>query len=209
LKDKEVWKMEEYLVPLDQYLAAGVHIGTQQKTQDMKKFIYRVRQDGLYVLDVRKTDERLRVAGKFLARFDPESILAVSVRLYGQRPVKKFGEVTGAKAIPGRFLPGTMTNPQVKNFIEPDVLIVTDPRADHQAMKEAVEIGIPIVALVDTENFLSYVDLAIPTNNKGRKALALIYWILAREILYNRKEIESREDFKIPVEDFEMRIIRT
>ncbi len=201
--------MEEYLVPLDQYLAAGVHIGTQQKTQDMKKFIYRVRQDGLYVLDVRKTDERLRAAGKFLARFDPESILAVSVRLYGQKPVKKFGEVTGARSIPGRFLPGTMTNPKVKNFMEPDVLVVTDPRADHQAMKEAIEIGVPIVALVDTENFLSYVDVAIPTNNKGRKALALIYWILAREILYNRKEIESREDFKVPVEDFEMKIIRT
>ncbi|GAB6102712.1 30S ribosomal protein S2 [Thermococcus atlanticus] len=201
--------MEEYLVPLDQYLAAGIHIGTQQKTKDMKKFIYRVRQDGLYVLDVRKTDERLRTAGRFLAKFDPQNILAVSVRLYGQKPVKKFGEVTGARAIPGRFLPGTMTNPAVKNFMEPDVLIVTDPRADHQALKEAVEIGIPIVALVDTENFLSYVDLAIPTNNKGRKALALIYWILAREILYNRKEIETREDFKIPVEDFEMRIIRT
>ncbi|NPA48311.1 MAG: 30S ribosomal protein S2 [Thermococci archaeon] len=200
--------MEEYLVPLDQYLAAGIHIGTQQKTQDMKKFIYRVRQDGLYVLDVRKTDERLRVAGKFLARFEPESVLAVSVRLYGQKPVKKFGEVTGARAIPGRFLPGTMTNPKVKNFIEPDVLIVTDPRADHQAMKEAIEIGIPIVALVDTENFLSYVDLAIPTNNKGRKALALIYWILAREVLYNRKVIESREDFKFTVEDFEMRVVR-
>jgi len=199
----------EYLVPLDQYLAAGVHIGTQQKTQDMKKFIYRVRQDGLYVLDVRKTDERLRVTGKFLAKFEPESILAVSVRLYGQKPVKKFGEITGAKAIPGRFLPGTMTNPQVKNFFEPDVLIVTDPRADHQAMKEAIEIGIPIVALVDTENFLSYVDLAIPTNNKGRKALALIYWILAREVLFNRGEIGSRDEFKIPVEDFEMRLIRT
>ncbi|WP_457752098.1 30S ribosomal protein S2 [Thermococcus sp.] len=201
--------MEDYLVPLDQYLAAGVHIGTQQKTQDMKKFIYRVRQDGLYVLDVRKTDERLRVAGKFLAKFEPESILAVSVRLYGQKPVKKFGDVTGARAIPGRFLPGTMTNPKVRNFMEPDVLIVTDPRADHQAMKEAIEIGIPIVALVDTENFLSYVDLAIPTNNKGRKALALIYWILAREVLFNRKEIESREDFKVPLEEFEMRIIRT
>ncbi|WP_457754094.1 30S ribosomal protein S2 [Thermococcus sp.] len=201
--------MDEYLVPLDQYLAAGVHIGTQQKTKDMKKFIYRVRQDGLYVLDVRKTDERLRIAGKFLAKFEPDKILAVSVRLYGQKPVKKFGEVTGARAIPGRFLPGTMTNPAVKNFFEPDVLIITDPRADHQALKEAVEVGIPIVALVDTENLLSYVDLAIPTNNKGRKALALIYWILAREILYNRKEIESREDFKIPVEDFEMRIIRT
>ncbi len=201
--------MEEYLVPLDQYLAAGIHIGTQQKTQDMKKFIYRVRQDGLYVLDVRKTDERLRVAGKFLAKFEPDSVLAVSVRLYGQKPVKKFGEVTGARAIPGRFLPGTMTNPRVKNFFEPDVLVATDPRADHQAMKEAIEIGIPVVALVDTENFLSYVDLAIPTNNKGRKALALIYWILAREVLYNRKVIETREDFKLTVEDFEMKIVRT
>jgi small subunit ribosomal protein S2 len=203
-----VKKMEEYLVPLDQYLAAGVHIGTQQKTKDMKRFIYRVRQDGLYVLDVRKTDERLRAAGKFLAKFDPDTILAVSVRLYGQKPVKKFGEVTGARSIPGRFLPGTMTNPQVRNFFEPDVLIVTDPRADHQALKEAIEIGIPIVALVDTENLLSYVDLAIPTNNKGRKSLALIYWILAREILFNRGDISSREDFKVPVEEFEMRIIR-
>lgn len=201
--------MEEYLVPLDLYLASGIHIGTQQKTKDMKKFIYRVRQDGLYVLDVRKTDERLRVAGKFLAKFDPEKILAVSVRLYGQKPVKKFGEVTGAKAIPGRFLPGTMTNPAVKNFFEPDVLIVTDPRADYQAIKEAIEIGIPIVALVDTENLLSYVDMAIPTNNKGRKALALIYWILARETLLNRGVIQGRDDFKVPVEDFEMRIIRT
>jgi len=198
--------MEEYLVPLDQYLAAGVHIGTQQKTKDMKRFIYRVRQDGLYVLDVRKTDERLRAAGKFLAKFDPDRILAVSVRLYGQKPVKKFGEITGARSIPGRFLPGSMTNPLVRNFFEPDVLVVTDPRADHQAMKEAIDVGIPIVALVDTENLLSYVDLAIPTNNKGRKALALIYWILTREVLFNRGDITSREDFKVPIEEFEMRI---
>jgi len=201
-----VKKMEEYLVPLDQYLAAGVHIGTQQKTKDMKRFIYRVRQDGLYVLDVRKTDERLRAAGKFLAKFDPDRILAVSVRLYGQKPVKKFGEITGARSIPGRFLPGTMTNPLVRNFFEPDVLIVTDPRADHQALKEAIDVGIPVVALVDTENFLSYVDLAIPTNNKGRKALALVYWILTREVLFNRGDITSREDFKVPIEEFEMRI---
>ena len=198
--------MEEYLVPLDQYLAAGVHIGTQQKTKDMKRFIYRVRQDGLYVLDVRKTDERLRAAGKFLAKFDPDRILAVSVRLYGQKPVKKFGEITGARSIPGRFLPGSMTNPLVRNFFEPDVLVVTDPRADHQAMKEAIDVGIPIVALVDTENLLSYVDLAIPTNNKGRKALALIYWILTREVLFNRGDITSREDCKVPIEEFEMRI---
>jgi len=201
-----VKKMEEYLVPLDQYLAAGVHIGTQQKTKDMKRFIYRVRQDGLYVLDVRKTDERLRAAGKFLAKFDPDRILAVSVRLYGQKPVKKFGEITGARSIPGRFLPGSMTNPLVRNFFEPDVLVVTDPRADHQAMKEAIDIGIPVVALVDTENLLSYVDLAIPTNNKGRKSLALIYWILTREVLFNRGDITSREDFKVPIEEFEMRI---
>ena len=135
-----------------------------------------------------------------------DRILAMSVSLYVQKSFKHMGEITGARSIPGRFLPGSMTNPLVRNFFEPDVLVVTDPRADHQAIKEAIDVGIPIVALVDTENLLSYVDLAIPTNNKGRKALALIYWILTREVLFNRGDITSREDFKVPIEEFEMRI---
>ncbi len=183
----------ELLVNLDEYLAAGVHIGTQQKTKDMLPFIYKVRPDGLYVLDVKKTDERIRVAAKFLARFQPDKILVVSRRQYGHKPIKKFAELTGAKAIAGRFIPGTLTNPQLEFFLEPDVLVATDPRGDEQAVLEASRIGIPVVALCDTDNSLARVDLAIPTNNKGRKALAVIYWLLAREVLRNRGE--SVENF--------------
>ncbi|MHA1594700.1 MAG: 30S ribosomal protein S2 [Candidatus Baldrarchaeia archaeon] len=195
------------LVPLDQYLAAGVHIGTKIKTGYMAQYIYRTRPDGLYVLDVRKTDERIRIAAKFLSRFEPSKILAVSARQYGQRPVKKFAEVVGAIAIPGRFIPGTLTNPSSKYYVEADVIIITDPRADRQAVQEAVDARIPIVALCDTDANTAYIDLVIPTNNKGRKALSLIYWLLARQILRERGAIPPDGDLPIPVEEFETKII--
>jgi small subunit ribosomal protein S2 len=191
--------MEELLTTLDNYLAAGIHIGTQQKNADMKPYIYRVRPDGLYVLDVKKTDERLRIAAKFLAKFPPHKILAVSRRQYGQKPVEEFARLTGSIAITGRFIPGTLTNPNLDSFIEPDVLIVTDPRGDEQALKEASDIGIPVVALCDTDNSTAFVDIVIPTNNKGKKALTIIYWLLARETLRERGELP--EDF-IPLEEF-------
>ncbi|WP_017980967.1 30S ribosomal protein S2 [Methanocaldococcus villosus] len=177
---------EELLVPLDTYLASGIHIGTQQKTKDMERFIYRVRSDGLYVLDVRKTDERLRIAAKFLARYEPEDILAVSRRIYTMGPLEEFGKYTGIRTVVGRFVPGTLTNPSYKGFIEPEVIFISDPRVDRQALKEAIEIGIPIVALCDTEHLTSFIDLVIPTNNKGKKAVALIYYILTKEYLKNR-----------------------
>jgi small subunit ribosomal protein S2 len=78
------------LVSIDEYLAAGVHIGTQQKTQDMMRFVYRVRSDGLYVLDIQSTDERIRVASKLLSHYDPSRILVVSSRQYGQHPARMF-----------------------------------------------------------------------------------------------------------------------
>ena len=177
---------ENMLVTLDTYLAAGVHIGTMQKTEDMKRFIYRVRSDGLYVLDVRKTDERIRLASKFLARYEPEDILAVSRRIYSMGPLKKFGEVTGIRTVAGRFIPGSLTNPVIKTFMEPEVLFISDPRVDRQALKEAIEIGIPIVGMCDTEHLTSFIDFVIPTNNKGRKAVALIYYLMAKEYLKNR-----------------------
>jgi small subunit ribosomal protein S2 len=170
------------LVPIDEYLAAGVHIGTQQKTENMMKFVYRVRTDGLYVLDIQSTDERIKLVANFLSKYEPSRILVVSARQYGQYPAMKFAKAIGAKAIVGRFIPGTLTNPKVEAFFEPDVVIVTDPAGDAQVIKEAVNIGIPVVALCDTNNMTSNVDLVIPTNNKGRKALSLIYWLLAREI---------------------------
>ncbi|AEF96221.1 30S ribosomal protein S2 [Methanotorris igneus] len=190
------------LVPLDTYLASGIHIGTQQKTEDMKKFIYRVRSDGLYVLDVRKTDERLKLAAKFLAKYEPEDILAVSRRIYTMGPLEKFGQVTGIRTIPGRFVPGTLTNPAYKGFLEPEVLFLSDPRVDRQALKEAIEIGIPIVGLCDTEHLTSFIDFVIPTNNKGRKAVALIYYLMAKEYLKNRGVISSDDEVSFTYEEF-------
>jgi small subunit ribosomal protein S2 len=191
------------LIPEDVYLTSGVHIGTQQKSADMKEFIFKVRTDGLYVLDVKKTDERLRIAAKSLARFDPQKILIVSARQYGQKPAKVFGKSIGAMVVAGRFVPGSLTNPILPKFTEPEVLFVTDPAADEQALREGVNVGIPIIGICDANNETKYVDLVIPSNNKGRRALATIYWLLTREVLKARGQLASDEDFKMTVEEFE------
>ena len=186
------------LVPIDEYLAAGVHIGTQQKTQNMMKFVYRVRTDGLYVLDIQSTDERIRSIAHFLSKYDPSKLLVVSAVQYGQYPATMFSRSIGAVSKVGRFIPGSLTNPIQEGFYEPDVVIVTDPAGDSQVIKEAVNVGIPVVALCDTNNMTSNVDLVIPTNNKGRKALSLVYWLLAREVA-NERSIP----FNYDLSDFE------
>lgn len=193
----------ELLVTENDYLTAGVHIGTKQKSEDMRKFAFKVRNDGLWVLNVDETDRRIRMAARFLAGFDPDKILVVAARQYGQKPARKFAEITGAKVIPGRLTPGILTNPVIDDYMEPDVLVVTDPSADRQALKEAVKIGIPIVGLCDANNETKYVDLIIPTNNKGRGALALVYMLLAREFLKAKGDITHDSDFPLTREDFE------
>ena len=199
---------EELLLPRDTLLSAGIHIGTRMKTGDMEGFIYRVRPDGLFVLDVKKTDDRIRVAAKFLARFEPSKIAAAAARLYAQEPVKKFCEVTKATPVIGRFIPGLLSNPLYPNRIEPEVLIVSDPRADFQAVREASSVGIPVVALCSTDNEFSDVDFVIPTNNKGRRALAVIYWLLARQILRERGELPPDKDLSLTIDDFEAKILK-
>jgi len=193
----------ELLVPEDVYLTSGVHIGTQQKSADMKKFIFKVRNDGLYVLDIKQTDERIRLTAKFLSRFAPDKILVVSARQYGQKPIKVFAKNIGAKSFAGRFVPGTLTNPIIPSFCEPDVLFITDPAADSQALREAVNVGIPIVGLCDANNETRNVDLVIPTNNKGRRALAVVYWLLTREIMKEKGQIKDNSEYKLQIEDFE------
>jgi small subunit ribosomal protein S2 len=193
----------QLLIPEDVYLTSGVHIGTQQKSADMKEFIFKVRSDGLYVLDIKKTDERIRIAAKFLSRFDPQRILIVSARQYGQKPAKVFGKAIGAMVVAGRFVPGSLTNPILPKFVEPEVLFVTDPAADEQALKEALNVGIPIVGVCDANNETKYVDLVIPSNNKGRRALATIYWLLTREVLKAKGQLPGDEDFKMTVDEFE------
>ena len=193
-------------IPEETYMTSGAHIGTRQKTADIKNFIYKVRNDGLYIIDVKKTDERIKTAAKLLIKYDPSNILIVSVRQYGQKPIKKLGEYTGIQVLDGRFRPGTLTNPSAKGFLEPELLIVTDPLADAQALHEAENIGIPVIGLCDTNNETKYLDLIIPTNNKGRRALALVYWLLTRAILKEKGKIKKYDDFKATVEDFEAEI---
>ncbi|WP_290816237.1 30S ribosomal protein S2 [Halovivax sp.] len=198
--DDDVMSDEEadLLIPVEDYLGAGVHIGTQQKTKDMERFIHRVRTDGLYVLDVSKTDRRIRTAADFLANYAPEQILVTSSRQYGRFPAEKFAEAVGARARTGRFIPGTLTNPKYAGYIEPDVVVVTDPIGDAQAVKEAITVGIPVIAMCDSNNQTSNVDLVVPTNNKGRKALSVVYWLLANETLDRRgaEPTYALEDFE-------------
>jgi len=199
---------EELLLPRDTLLSAGIHIGTRMKTRDTEPFIYRVRPDGLFVLDVKKTDDRIRVAGKFLARYEPSKIVVAATRLYAHEPVKKFCQLTGSMPLVGRFIPGMLSNPLYPHRVDPEIIVVSDPRADAQAVKEASAVGIPIVALCSTDNEFAGVDFVIPTNNKGRRALAVIFWLLARQILRERGELKMDEDPKATIEDFEAKISR-
>ena len=181
----------DILIPLETYETNAVHIGTQQKSADMKRFISRVRDDGLYLIDLEITDQRIRTVAKLLNRYDASRIMVVSARQYGQRPARKFAEAIGAISAVGRFIPGSLTNPKLPSFKEPELLFVTDPAADQQALSEAVNNGIPIVGICDANNTLRNVDIIIPANNKGRHSLALIYWLIAREVL---KQSDSMTD---------------
>ena len=173
------------LVPYDVYERHAVHIGTNQKSADMRGFLDHIQQDssGLHLIDVNQTDARIRVVANFLSNYESERILIVRARQYGQRPARKFARAIGARHIVGRFIPGTLTNPRLRTYIEPEVILVTDPAADSQALSEAVKSGLPVVAICDANNRLRNVDLALPANNKGRRSLALVYWLLAREML--------------------------
>ena len=166
----------------------------------MRRFIYKVRPDGLAVLNLSELDRRIRIAAKFLAR--AEKVLVVGRKANAHRPVEKFAEIVGCDHVVGRFMPGTLTNPNYERFIEPDVVLITDPLSDKQALKEAVDARIPVVALCGTFNITKNVDLIIPTNNKGKKALAMIYYLLAREILKERGTIKKDEEFEYKLEDF-------
>ena len=196
-------KAEGLLVPVEQYLSAGIHIGTIFRTGFMRKYIFKTRPDRLNLIDIQKIDYKIRMAAKFLAHYEPADILVVARRKYAQNAAKKFAEVIGTKAIVGRFVPGTLTNPEAKEFIEPSVVVVSDPIADREAISEAAKVRIPVVAICNTNNTTQNIDIVIPGNNRGKKAIALIYWLLAREYLINRGVIKSPEEFNVPLEEFE------
>jgi len=194
--------MQETSMPVDDYLKVGLHIGTKSRTKDMRPFIYKMRPDGLSVLNVQRISERLQLAAKMIASYDLEDVVIFCRRENGWRPAQKFSEITGIRSFRGRYLPGILTNPKLGNFIEAKLIFVCDPFPDKNAVEDAARIGIPLIALCDTNNTISNVDLALPCNNKGKRSLALVFWILAREILKLKGLIAKDADFKYTLEDF-------
>ncbi len=194
------------LIPTERYLKTGAHIGTRFKSGDMKPYIYKQRSDGLKVLDIQITDQRIAAAAKMIAELPADRIMVVSRKLYGQTPAKKFADAIGAKSIVGRFIPGTFTNSNNKRFVEPKIVVVSEPDSDGQAVNEAAAVKATVIALCSTNNSTKHVNLVIPINNKGRKSLALVYWLLAREVLKARGTISKDDDFKENVEDFEYKL---
>ena len=188
---------EESLIPLDNYLKVGIHIGTKFRTKYMAPFIYKTRPDGLVVLNVQDIDKRIRLAANLLSQYNPESILIVCRRENGWKSVNLFSKITGIKVFSGRYPPGILTNPNLKTFIETKLILVVDPWPDKNIVKDAIKIGIPVIALCDTNNETNNLDLVVPCNNKGKKSLGLIFWILAREYLKirNKEMNEKIEDF--------------
>ena len=199
----EVEVNENLLLPQEILLSAGVHIGTRIKTKDMESFIYKVRPDGLFVLDMEQMNERIKMVARFMSRMDMSKIVVASSKRYGRNPVEKFCEMLGCRPYLGRFTSGSFTNPEYADFFEPVAVIVTDSLADQQIVEEASQIGIPVIALCSTDNSLKNVDLVIPVNNKGRRSLAIVYWLLVREIMRERGTLPASGEFGATIEDFE------
>ena len=193
---------ESFLVPTDQYLKAGIHIGTKFRTKYMEKFIYKTRPDGLSVLNLQKIDERIKICANFLAQYAPEEIIVVSRRENGWKSVKMLSKLTGIRVFAGRYPPGILTNPNLDKFIEAKIVLVTDSWPDRNVISDAMKIGIPVIALCDTNNQSNNIDLVVPCNNKGKKSLGLFFWILTKEYMKKKEMIKNDSEFKATVDDF-------
>lgn len=202
MEEEQTLNTENQLVDTETYLKSGIHIGTKFKTKYMEKFIYKTRPDGLSILDIAAIDERLRVLGSFVSNYNPEDILVVSRRENGWRPLRMLEKFTGIRIHAGRYSPGMLTNPQLDKYTNVKLLIVTDSWPDRNAVKDALRVGIPVVALCDTNNQANNLDLVIPCNNKGKKSLALVFYTLAVQYLQNRGEISSAEELGATLEEF-------
>ncbi len=188
-------------------LSTGIRVGTTVKTKFMVPFITKASPEGLYLIDLDITVRRIQTAAKFISRVKSQDVIVCSGREYANTPIEKFCELTGAVKKLGRFMPGTLTNPSLPYYIEPKLVLISDPQVDVQAITEATNAGIPVIGIANTDNVTSKVDLVIPANNRGRKALATTYWLLAREILIQKGELKEGEQIKYEIDDFETKII--
>ena len=191
---------QSLLVPLDTYLKSGLHIGTKFRTKYMESFIYKIRPDGLAVLNVQTINIRLDIISKFISKYKPDEIMVVGKRENGWKAIRMFSKMTGIKCYAGRYHPGILTNSKLEDFIEIKVLIVVDPWPDKDAVRDAVSVGATVIALCDTNNESNYIDIVVPCNNKGKKSLGLVFWILAREYLKARETIKNEKEMEYSAE---------
>jgi len=187
-------------------LSTGIRVGTQVKTKFMEPFITKASPEGLYMLDLDITLEKIKTAAKFINRVGTDKLIVCSGRQYANTPIEKFCEMLDTKKLLGRFLPGTLTNPSLPYYIEPKLVLISDPQVDEQAVIEATNAGIPIIGIANTDNITSKLDVVIPANNRGRKALATVYWLLVRQILIEREELKEDDPMKYEIDDFETKI---
>ncbi len=210
LKQEEGHQAEQQqpqmLVNQNEYLEEGIHIATKVKAQGMERFVYKVREDGLFLLDIAAIDERIRIAAKMLARYDPSKIVVTASRTYAIFAAEKFATLINAKFIKGRVEPGVFTNPNRKEFMEPELIFISDSRNEKQAVNEASKSSITVMALSDTDNLTKFVDFIIPVNNRGRRSLAFVYYLLSREVMRERGSIKSNEEFQYKIDDFEAKL---
>lgn len=200
--DEQLPPEEDLLVSAELYLKSGIHIGTKFKTKYMEKFIYKTRPDGLSVLDISLIDQRLRVLGNFVSQYNPQDILVVSRRENGWKPLRMLNKLTGIRIHEGRYPPGMLTNPNLDRYAEAKLLIVTDAWPDRNAINDALRVGIPVIALCDTNNTANNIDLVIPCNNKGKKSLALVFWTLTNSYLRSKGRLGAEETITQSVDDF-------
>ena len=178
-------------------LTTGIRVGTEVKTKFMIPYITQANPEGLYLFELDITLSRIQTASRFIKKFDMKKVIVYSGRTYANTPIEKFCELTGARKMLGRFMPGTLTNPLLPYYSEPQLIIVSDPQVDSQAVTEATNAGVPVIGIANTDNVTSELDLVIPANNRGRKSLATVYWLLANEILQDSKAM------KYEIDDFE------
>lgn len=191
------------LVPEELYRTSNANLGTNRKAKLMSKFIQGIQSDGVYLLDIPKIDERIRYASRFISQFQPDRVVCTGLRRNAHTPVIKFSSYVKSVALTESFVAGTFTNPSLPTYTEPDAVLISDPLNEAQPVLEAAEMGIPIVAVSDTDSPVEYVDYIIPANNRGRKSLALVYWLLAREILRLRGELPQDTEWAVKPEEFE------
>lgn len=166
----------------------------------MESFIYKIRPDGLAVLNVQNINSRIDVVSKFISKYKPEEIMVACKRENGWKAIRIFSKMTGIRCYAGRYHPGILTNPKLEDFIEIKVLIVVDPWPDKDAVRDGVNTGASVIALCDTNNESNYIDIVLPCNNKGKKSLGLIFWILARDYMKARESIKDEKEMEFSAE---------